>query len=253
MAERHGDSTKWPGEEEDHRALADAYMRIDEAKSTLQALEAAVLDFVQQTVRKMASGWSAERNSFVVSLPPGHLSHEGKVPPEIHRMCADITENLRAALDYGIMVVATRTKPDIKPAEERGVSFVIARSKKGFDNHAPTALKYAGEDLTRWIEQMQPYHGNQVLEFVADASGSSKHRRLPKVKHATELTIVLKENTAENNWEEQGWNVLSAGEGHVFLARANRTVLRIHERYDALVVFPICIEHVQGIIDDLEF
>lgn len=252
MTERHGDSTKWPGEEEDHRALADAYVRIDEARSTLQALEAAVGDFVQQTVRMMASGWSAERNSFVVSLPPAHLSHEGKVPPGIHRMCADIVEDLRAALDYGVMVVATRTKPDITPAEERRVSFVIARSKEGFTSQAPTALKYVGADLRHWMEQMQPYHGNQVLEFIGDASGSSKHRRLPKVKHATELTIVLKEHSAESNWEEQGWNVLPAGEGHVFLARANQTVLRIHERYDALVVFPICIDHVQGIIDDLE-
>lgn len=242
MAKRHGDRAKWPGEEDDHRALADAYVRIDEARSSLQALEAAVRDFVQQTVQKMASGWSAERNSFVVSLPSAHLSHEGKVTPEIHRLCADIVENLRAALDYGIMVVATRTKPDMTPTEERRVSFVIARSEEGFVSHASTALKYVGEDLRHSMEQMQPYHGNQVLELVGDASGSSKHRRLSKVKHSTDLTIVLKEYTAENNWEE-----------HVFLARANRTVLQMHERYDALVVFPICIEHVQGIIDDLEF
>ncbi len=73
-------------------------------------------------------------------------------------------------------------------------------------------LKYVGDNVKRWMEQrmeqMQSYQGNQVLEFVADVSNSSKHRRFPKVQHATKLTIVLKEDKAESNWEEQGWTVL---------------------------------------------
>lgn len=252
VAKSDGDNERWPGEEEDLRALADAYARVDKARGTLESLKAAVDDFVRQTIQKMASGWSPERNSFVVSLPPARLSHEGTVPTEIRRMCGEIAENLQSALDYGVMVVATRTNPNMTPDEERAVSFVIARSEKQFARRAPAALKYVGDNVKRWMEQMQPYQGNQVLEFVADVSGSSKHRRFPKVQHATELTIVLKEDKAESNWEEQSWTVLPAREGHVFLARANQTMLIIRGRYDALEVFPICVEHVQGIIDDLE-
>ncbi len=83
----------------------------DQNREAGTPLKIAVDEFVRQTMQKMASGWSTESNSFVVSLPPASLSHEGKVPTEIRRMCGAIAENLQAALDYAAMVVATRTNP----------------------------------------------------------------------------------------------------------------------------------------------
>ena len=41
---------RWPGDDEDDRSLADAYARLDDAASDLQALEAEVTKFVRQTV-----------------------------------------------------------------------------------------------------------------------------------------------------------------------------------------------------------
>lgn len=253
MNGQNSDDRQWPGYEEDQRSLADAYVRIDTARRNLELLHAEVSNFVRKTVEMMAIGWSRERNTFVVNLPPADLAHKGKVNNKIRRLCGSITEDLRSALDYGITKVASLTKPDMVEKEKSAVQFIIAHNEISFKRQAKRALKYVGEPIKSWMENLQPHHGNQVLEFIGGASGSAKHRSLPKVRHATSLTIVLQEDTGRSSWEESGWWVFPAGKGHVFLTRAGPSQLIIRKKHDALTVFPICIEHTQGIINTLEY
>ena len=253
MNGQKSDNRQWPGSVEDHRSLADAYVRIDTARENLELLHAEVSNFVRKTVEMMVRGWSRERNTFVVNLPPADLAQKGMVNNKIRRMCGSITEDLRAALDYGITKVANVTKPDMVEREKKAVQFIIAHDEISFKRQAKRALNYVGEPIKSWMEYLQPYHGNQVLEFIGGESSSAKHRSLPKVRHATSLTVVLREDAGRSNWENSGWWVFPAGKGHVFLTRAGPSQLIIRRKYDALTIFPICIEHTQGIIDTLEY
>ena len=242
---------RWPGDEEDERSLADAYARVDDARSDLKVLEAEVTNFVRQTVTKMAKDWSGERNSFVVSLPPARLAHKGKVNNRIRLLCGKVSENLRAALDYGIMRLAQENDPDLV---ERDVSFVIAKDNPGYERQAKRALKHVDEDVRNWLERLQPYHGNEILAFVRDTSNMAKHRSLIKVSHATKLMIVLHESRDGTNYlNESEWWRIPAGEGHEFLVRSERSQLIVRNKHDALTVLPICIEHVKMILNSLEY
>ena len=253
MSQPSGGDRNWPGSEEDGRALADAYKRIDTARTDLRRLHAEVSSFIRETVETMISGETQRPDDFVVSLPPAELANQGKVNNEIRRLCGSITENLRASLDYGIMEVTQTTKSDMTAKERKAVSFVIAHDKKGFDGQAGRALQYVDASVKDWVERLQPYHGNQTLAFIGSASSGSKHHHLPKVRLAPHLTIVLREGTERSTWAEGDWWVFPAGRGHEYAARVDQRQLIILGKYDALAVFPICIEHTQSIIDALEF
>lgn len=244
-------NSRWPGDGEDERSLADAYTRLNEARSDMRNLESEIKNFVRQTVAKMVRGYSKERNSFVVSLPPAKLAHKGEVNNKIRLLCGSVSENLRAALDYGIMRVSQDSCPGLV---EKDVKFVLAKDKNGFDGQAKKALKHVDEDIKRWVEQLQPYHGNEILAFIRDTSNIAKHRSLLTVKHATSLTIVLRENADQNKQlEGSDWWIFPAGRGHTYFARVGSCQLIVRKKYDALTVLPICIEHVHGIVDMLEY
>ena len=242
---------RWPGETEDGRALADAYARIDEAISDMQLLEDEVEKFVRQTVGKMAKGWAAERNSFVVTLPPTRLAHAGRANNRIRLLCGKVSENLRAALDYGIVRVSLQDNASIV---ERDVQFILAKDSTSYGNQAKRALKYVAEDIKSWVERLQPYHGNEMLAFIRDTSNIAKHRSLIKLKLAPRLTIVLRENPNQSKHLDEGdWWVFPAGKGHAFFVRAERSQLIVRKRFDAFTVLPMCIEHVQTILNTLEY
>ena len=250
MTNSGGNGGVWPGDGEDSRSLADACARVNEARSTMESLEAEVTSFVRQTVAKMAKGWSRDRNSFVISLPPARLAG-GKVNNRIRLLCGNASENLRAALDYGIMRTSQEKNVDIV---EKDVKFILAKDNIGFEHQAKRALRYVDEDVKIWVERLQPYHGNEILAFIRDTSNISKHRSLIKLRHATRLTIVLHENREQtNHLDDCGWWMFPAGGEHTFLARAERSQLIIRNRFDALTVLPMCIEHVQMILNTLEY
>ena len=248
--ERDDDDQTWPGDE-DCRLLADAHTRIDAARSDVESLGSEVREFTRQTLARMSKGWSPEGNTFVVELPPARLAHEGKVNPRIRLLCGRITEHLRAALDYSIMKAAQQTAPGLK---KRDVKFVIAKDEHSFAKQAKRALKYVDEEVRNLVEGLQPYRGNQILEFVRDVSNSAKHHNLPTVKHATRSTIILREDPSQKgSREEGGWWVFDAGQGHAYYTRAEPSKLVIRRKYDALTVFPICVDHVQSIANTFEY
>ena len=250
MTNSSGNAGVWPGDGEDNRSLADAYARLNEARSTMESLEAEVMSFVRQTVAKMAKGWSRDRNSFVISLPPAGLAG-GKVNTRIRLLCGNVSENLRAALDYGIMRISEENNLDLVAKD---VKFILAKDNIGYEHQAKRALRYVDEDVKIWVERLQPYHGNEILAFVRDTSNIVKHRSLIKLKHATSLTIVLCENREQtNHLDNCDWWMFPAGKGHTFLARAERSQLIIRNRFDALTVLPMCIEHVHMILNTLEY
>lgn len=161
MNGQNSDDRQWPGSVEDHRSLADAYVRIDTARRNLELLHAEVSNFVRNTVEMMVRGWSRERNTFVVNLPPADLAHKGKVNNKIRRLCGSITEDLRAALDYGITKVANVTKPDMVEREKRAVQFIIAHDEISFKRQAKRALKYVGEPK-RSLEEILAEHASDI-------------------------------------------------------------------------------------------
>lgn len=248
--ERDHDDQTWPGDE-DGRPLADAYSRIDAARDDMERLEAELREFTRQTLAMMAKGWSSRGNTFVVKLPPARLAHEGKVNDRIRLLCGRVTEHLRAALDYSVMKAAQQTTSRMK---KRYVKFVIAKDERSFRQQAKTALKHVDEEVRNLVEGLQPYRGNQVLEFVRDESNTAKHRGLPTVQHSTQLTIILREDPHQKGTrEEDGWWIFDAGRGHAYYTRAEQSRLTIRQKYDALTVFPICIDHVRSIINTFEY
>ncbi len=233
---------------DDTRTLRDAYVRIDEARMGMKNLRAEAVHAVKQTAQSMAKGWSDQDNTFHLQLPPAAMD----APDRVRAMCGRIVEDLRAALDYGIVGVSRAANPGMAKNELRRIKFVIAHDRSGFDASAKHALACIDPVLEDFIERLQPYNGNQVLEFIAEESVISKHHNLLQLDSAGSMEVVLREETDRSGWESHGWWVFPAGKGHIYTARAPVIRLVIQERRDALEVLPICIDHVDLIIDTLE-
>ena len=115
-------------------------------------------------------------------------------------------------------------------------------------------MKHVDGDVRSWLEHLQPYRGNEILAFVRDTSNVAKHRSLLKVRHAGKLTIVLHDSKDRMKFPDAlGWWRIPAGKGHAFFVRAESIQLIVRRRFDALTVLPICIEHVQMILNTLEY
>ena len=232
----------------DTKTLRDAYVRIDEAKRGMENLRAEAVHAVKQTAQSMAKGWSDQDNTFHLQLPPATMD----APERVRAVCGRIVEDLRASLDYGIVGVSRAACPGMTKKELRRIKFVIAHDRSGFDAAAKHALACIDPALEGFIERIQPYNGNQVLEFIAAESVISKHHNLLQLDFAGSMEVVLREETDRSGWESNGWWVFPAGEGHIYTARAPAIRLVIQERRDAMEVLPICIDQVEVIIDTLE-
>ncbi|MDE2778182.1 MAG: hypothetical protein OXI91_00695 [Chloroflexota bacterium] len=233
---------------EDARTLRDAYVRIDQARRDMEILHAEVSLAAKQTVQGMVNGWSDRDNTFHLQLPPA----DSEAPDRVKLACGRVVEELRSALDYGMMGASKAANPGMNERELRQVSFVIARDKKGFDDTAKRGLAQIDQKLRDFIERLQPYNGNQVLEFISDESSVSKHRNLLQVKPGGSMEVVLREDKARGEWERSDWWVFPAGRGHIYTARIPAIRLVIQDTRDVLEVLPICIDHTEVIIDTLE-
>ena len=251
----------WPGDPEDPRALSDAYVRIDEATRGVDTLRARFDDFVYQTVKTMVSaarGTGASNPT--ITLPPAATSHEGRVSEDVRLAYVRVLEDLRAALDYGVMKAALKVKPDLTDDEARRVEFVIAPSEKRFSQRIERSLGFAGtmaDPLRRLMEYLQPYHGDERLQFLASASGGVKHHGLGEVRHGTTLTLTVYDSDDQRWWQSVGHWVFPLEPNSIVLARAEPRHMTVRvpgnpKKYDPLVVLPICIQHVHTIVNTLE-
>lgn len=255
-------SNQWPGEVKDTRALAEAYVRIDEAVKGVDILRNRFRDFLYETVRVMVdTGMKENANNPVLALPPAQVAHRGQVSDDIRLAYVKVLEDLRSALDYGVTQAVLKMQPDLSEDAIRKVEFVIASSEKGFGRRAKYALGSGGdvlEPLKRLMEYLQPYHGDERLWFLSGASGSSKHRGLSEVQHATKMHLVLSDSADQQRLQDAGWWVFPTSHQCVVLARTEQSHLIVRapnskRRHDPLVVLPICIEHVRTIINTLEY
>ncbi|MCY4115225.1 MAG: hypothetical protein OXG33_15015 [Chloroflexi bacterium] len=242
----------WPGGQSDPRMLKDAYARIDQAKLNMEILSAEISNLGKQTIEKMIGGWSEERNSFEINLPPAELAFEGRVPSSVQAKCSSIIEDMHAALDYGIMRVAEFVNPNMTKSERRRVQFIIAKDQSSFNAQMRSRLAFLGQDIKSWMELRQPYQGNEAIEFIGRMSGVSKHQNLPVVKHAPQSHIELRKDKDREVYEDRGWWIFPVDRGHMFVTRVLKSQLVIDEKYDALVVLPICIDYVESLVNDLE-
>ncbi len=233
---------------EDPRILRDAYVRIDEARRGMETLRTEVALTAKQTVQGMVKGWSDQDDTFHLQLP----SADPEAPDRVKVACGRVVEELRSALDYGMMGASKAANPGMNERESRQVSFVIARDKKGFINAAKRGLAQVDQNLRDFVEQLQPYNGNQVLEFISDESSISKHRNLLQLKSGGSMEVALREDRDRGEWESSGWWVFPAGRGHIYTARIPTIRLIIQDTRDVLEVLPICIDHTEVIIDTLE-
>lgn len=253
---------EWPGEVKDSRALAEAYVRIDEAVKGTDILRDRFRNFLYETVRMMVhTGMKKDANNPVLTLPPAQVAHRGQVSDDIRLAYVKVLEDLRSALDYGATQAALKMKPDLSEDAIRKLEFVIASSEKGFRRRAQYALGSGGdalEPLRRLMEYLQPYHGDERLWFLSRASGSSKHRGLSEVQHATKMHLILSDSADQQRLQDAGWWVFPTSHKCAVLARTEQSHLVIRapnskRRHDPLVVLSICIEHVRAIINTLEY
>ena len=234
------------------RKLEDSYVRIDEAIRDLSELNTEVVRPIKKIVHEMVKGTTEANGNHHLRLPPIGDEIQGRVQGRVKVLCGRVVEHLRSALDYAIVSASMSANPAMTKREKRRLKFIIAHDRGSFDRDAKDALAFVDQDLKDFIERLQPYNGNQVLEFIGEESVISKHHNLLHLSSGGTLEVVLREDKDRSRWESDGWWVFPAGRGHIFTARIPEVHLVIQDRRDALEVLPICIDHVGIIIETVE-
>ena len=214
------------------------------------------VDFARQIVARMVVQPPGATDP-TVTLPPGTLADRGPVPDEARVLCAQVGEHLRAALDYSIVKIAEKANPDLTRAQRRSLKFIIASNPEGFEKAQRTLKRHVGDEAVRWMEALQPYHGNELMGFIGNLSIFTKHNSLSKIRHVKKLFIVFGKDDAEwSTWERHGWWIFPIDEDSVFRVRLESIDLLIQdghkERNNAAGVLTTCIGHVRAILNTVE-
>ena len=221
--------------------LEDALARIEQAKDNYLSLVSEMNEFLYDYVEGILKGFYPETESFVIRLRhPKDSNITGR--PRV--LVVQIVENLRNALDYMIFQFSVLNEPDLN---ERLPQFIISGSKKSFDRQAETALRYLTGEQKSFIEQIQPYNGNDMLRLLGEIAGPSKHRRLLSIRDNTRLNIYFGEITKSKDYPDHF--VYPAERGcAVFAKPADGQSILLLEKYDAMSLLKNWIEHTEEIV-----
>ena len=159
-------------------------------------------------------------------------------------LVAQIVENLRNALDYMIFQLSVLNEPYF---DERVPQFVISDSKARFEPQAKRRLQYLTDDQKSFVERIQPYQGNKMLELLGEISGPSKHSSLLSIRDNTGLDIYFAEISKKGEYRD--CFVYPVGKGYAIFARPKvRRIIVLLEKYNAMPTLKSMIEHTADIV-----
>ena len=173
--------------------LADTWTRLHRAKDNYETLVREVNIFMYDHVKGMIKGWDPKKQSFVLRLRHPRESVMTGTP---RALVVDIVEDLRSALDYMVFELSALAAPDLN---EKVPQFVIADTKRDFDQQSKRLRYLTREQKSEFIERLQPFNGNHILGLLRDISGQSKHRRLLSVRDNPAGISTLQRITKEQN------------------------------------------------------
>ena len=131
--------------------------------------------------------------------------------------------------------------------DQRTPQLVIADDEAGFRQQAKRRLRYLSDEQRIFIEQIQPYHGNEMLGLLGKMAGAGKHRRLLAVRDCTGFHIYFGE--MEQGGEYEGCFVYPVGQGCAVFARPReRPKVLLMDKYDAFELLMDMIEQVVEIV-----
>lgn len=221
--------------------LADAWVRLFRAKENYSALSDEVTLFLYEYVKGMVKGWNPETKAFRIQLRHPKESIIGGRP---RALVVDIVEDLRTALDYMVFELSALNTPELN---QKVPQFVIADTKKEFDQQSKTRLRYlTDEQRSDFIERLQPFNGNPILGILRDITGQSKHRRLLSVRDNTGWDIFLAESTRSDEFKD--CFVYPMEKGHSIFAKPKGYGIILLEKYDAMAILKAMAEHVGNIV-----
>ena len=221
--------------------LVDAWTRLYRAKENYDALNEEVMQFLYDYVKGMVKGWDPDKGSFVLQL---RHPRESIMKGRPRALVVDIVEDLRAALDYMVFELSALNTPDLN---KRAPQFVIADTKKEFDRQSKTRLRYLTDDQkSEFIERLQPFRGNFMLQVLRDITGQSKHRRLLSVRDHSGWDIYMAEEKKRK--EYKNCFIYPMEKGQAIFAKPKTFGIILLEKYDAMKILKELAEHTGQIV-----
>ena len=221
--------------------LADAWTRLYRAKENYEALTEEVTKFLYEYVKGMVKGWNPETDGFVLQL---RHPRESIMTGRPRALVVDIVEDVRAALDYMVFELSALSTPDLN---EKTPQFVIADTKEDFDRQSKIRLRYlTDEQKTAFIEELQPFNGNQLLSLLRDIAGQSKHRHLLSVRDNSGWDIYMAEATKRKEYKDCFMYPMEKGQA--IFAKPKSCSIILLEKYDAMKTLKAMAEHVGDIV-----
>ena len=221
--------------------LEDALARIERAKENYISLAYEINEFLYNYVKGMVKGLDPETGNFTLQLRHPKESNV-KGGPVV--LVTQIVEHLRTALDYMVFQLSILNQSDLNQWEPQ---FVIADNKSKFQRQAKTRLRYLTAEQKSFVEQIQPYNGNEILALLREMAGEGKHRRLLTIRDNTGFDIYFAEITKQDEYKDCFVYPMEKGTA-VFARPKDEPVFLLIEKYDAMRFLKAMIEHVENIL-----
>ena len=229
-----------PEKEKVPQQLLNARSRIDQAVKDYFSFAHEMEKFLYEYVKGMVKGKDPKKGGFVLQLRhPKDSTVKGR--PQV--LVVQIVEHLRTALDYMIFEISKQNNPDLNEGDPQ---FVIANKKEEIELQAKRRLRYLTDEQKSFVEQIQPYHGNEISALVNRMAREGKHRRLLSVEDRTGFDIYLAPLEKRKDYED--CFIYPMEEEHAIFARPRDNALVLLEKYDAMSILKAMIEHVGEII-----
>ena len=168
----------WPVE------LSGALARIERATVLIGEFERVVEDYEESVYEAIIRGFKIVDEKHVLKLPdPQDLS----LPIQASIVLGDTIDNFRKSLDYLVYELARFNQGKEVPMTQ----FVIASTRKQFENSQRDRLKGLSESQIGVVEKLQPYNGHQWLKQMVDISNADKHRHLTDVATYENLEVIF--------------------------------------------------------------
>jgi len=214
---------------------------MDMAEEHYHRFESEMRSFLHDYVKGMIVIGDPEIGHGKIRLPHPSDNYVQGTPKVL---VGQIIEHLRAVLDYMVYEMSVANCPEL---DERKPQFVIAESSGQFRQQSGSGLKYLTPDQVDWLENMQPYRGNWLLQLINDLSRSSKHRHLISVRNATSLDIVYAESEKRNEFE--GYFEYSHGNGSSTFAKPSKSAnFVLLNKWDGMPALRFLIRHTALIL-----
>ena len=221
--------------------LEDALDRLGQAKEGYFDLLQELDKFLYDHIRGMIKGFDTHTENFTLQLPS---LKESIIRGRPRVLVAEIVENLRTSLDYMVFQLSMLNEPDLN---ERIPQFIISDSESAFNSQAKNRLRYLTAEQRRFVEKIQPYHGNTVLGLLGEMVNPGKHRRLLSLRNVSALTIVIGDITMQEEYKD--YFMYPAEWGHAIFARPkHKPTFLLTGRHDAIPLLNEMIGHVEDVL-----